>query len=121
MQNNIPERLLPFNLDLIFRHRLGRNLLLLFLGLAVIPMAVVSVISYQTAYQRIEQDVRLNISMAAELKSSQIQAFFDDWLRLFNHGFDVAGLANSDSHGTDVEVGLPRNWVASPTDSPPTA
>lgn len=47
------------------------------------------------------------------------QGVVDDWFRLLNHGFRSTGLGNSDTHRLfDIEVGLPRNWVASPTDAP---
>lgn len=42
----------------------------------------------------------------------------DDWFAFLNAGFEVAGVANSDSHNTLDEVGLPRTFVASSTDRP---
>ena len=47
------------------------------------------------------------------------QGVVDDWFRMLEHGVRKTGLANSDTHHLfDIEVGLPRNWVASPTDAP---
>ncbi|MBM4395918.1 MAG: PHP domain-containing protein [Deltaproteobacteria bacterium] len=42
----------------------------------------------------------------------------EDWFAFLDAGFDKAVVANSDSHGLQKEIGLPRNFVASPTDSP---
>lgn len=80
MEDKSPERLFPFNLNLVFRRGLGRQLLFICLGLAMVPMALVGWISYQTAHQRLEQEVRQNICIAAELKSRQLQRFVDDRL-----------------------------------------
>ncbi len=80
MEYNSPERLIPFNLDLVFRRGLGRMLLLCFLGLAVVPVALVGFVSYQTAYHRLEREVHQNIRTTTELKSRQLRAFFDDRL-----------------------------------------
>ncbi|MBI2895776.1 MAG: CehA/McbA family metallohydrolase [Deltaproteobacteria bacterium] len=47
------------------------------------------------------------------------QGVIDDWFRLLEHGVRYTGLGNSDTHKLhDVEVGTPRNWIASPTDAP---
>ena len=80
MEDKSHEQLLPFNLSLVFRRGLGRQLLLFCFGLAMVPMALVGWISYQTAHQRLEQEVRQNIRITAELKSHQLQLFFDDRL-----------------------------------------
>ena len=50
---------------------------------------------------------------------AQHQGVADDWFTLLN--YDVAGrsitaMGNSDSHGTTLEPGIPRNWIASSTD-----
>jgi hypothetical protein len=42
----------------------------------------------------------------------------DDWFALLNVGYDLAGVANSDSHTLTNQVGLPRTYVKSPTDRP---
>jgi len=43
----------------------------------------------------------------------------DDWFRLLDAGVVYTGMGNSDTHDLhSVEVGLPRNFVLSPTDSP---
>ncbi|WP_372681802.1 response regulator [Desulfosarcina sp.] len=80
MEAKSPERLLPFNLNLVFRRGLGRQLLLFGLGLAMVPMALVAWLSYQTAHQRLDHEVRQNIRIVAELKSRQLQRFVDDRL-----------------------------------------
>ncbi len=77
MENTHPERLYPFNLDLVFRRGLGRSLLLCIFGLAVLPTAIVGFICYQTAYHRLEQEVRKTIRIATELRSRQLQTVFD--------------------------------------------
>ncbi len=46
----------------------------------------------------------------------QQQGSIDDWFQLLNHGLRATAMGNSDSHGTDTEPGLPRNFVASSTD-----
>jgi len=45
------------------------------------------------------------------------QEVWEDWFSFLNHGFNVTAVGNSDSHNTKAEVGLPRNYVASSTDS----
>ncbi|MBR9985718.1 MAG: response regulator [Desulfosarcina sp.] len=80
MQDRSRDQLLPFKLSLVFRRGLGRQLLFFCLGLSMVPMALVGWISYQTAYPRVEQEIRQNIRIAAELKSRQLQRFFDDRL-----------------------------------------
>ncbi len=80
MQDRSRDPLLPFNLRLVFRRGLGRQLLFFCLGLSMVPMALVGWISYQTAYPRLEQEVHQNIRITAELKSHQLQLFFDDRL-----------------------------------------
>jgi signal transduction histidine kinase len=77
MEDHSPERRLPFNLDLVLRRGLGRTLLLSLTGLAMIPMALVGAISYQMAGNHLTNGVHQNIGRFAELKSLQIQAFFD--------------------------------------------
>ena len=41
MEGNAPERLFPFHLNRVFCRGLGRTLQLSFLGLSIIPMALV--------------------------------------------------------------------------------
>jgi HAMP domain-containing protein len=78
MQAHFPAKRFPFNLDLVLRRGVGRTLLLSFLALAMIPMALVSAISYHLAANHLVQEVRRNIAITAELKSRQLQAFFDE-------------------------------------------
>ncbi|MEE4112434.1 MAG: response regulator [Desulfobacteraceae bacterium] len=80
MEDRPPERSFPFNLNLVLHRGLGRQLLFLCLGLAMVPTALVGLIGYQTAYSQLEREVRRNIRVAAELKSRQLQQFFDDRL-----------------------------------------
>ena len=42
----------------------------------------------------------------------------EDWFALLDVGFNVTGMANSDSHNTSNLVGLPRTYVASDSDDP---
>jgi hypothetical protein len=43
----------------------------------------------------------------------------DDWFRLLDAGLVYTGMGNSDTHDLHgVEVGIPRNFVRSPTDAP---
>ena len=46
------------------------------------------------------------------------QQVFDDWFNFLNHGFNVTGVGNSDSHNVKAEVGFPRNYIVSSTDNP---
>ncbi len=39
-----------------------------------------------------------------------------DWAGFLNHGFRVAGMGNSDTHGSDGEAGIPRNYMAFDTE-----
>lgn len=43
---------------------------------------------------------------------------FRDWLSFIARGHRVIGVGNSDTHGRNSPPGLPRNYVASPTDNP---
>jgi hypothetical protein len=43
---------------------------------------------------------------------------WDDWFAFLNHGLNVTGVGNSDSHSTSKETGQPRNFVVSSTDDP---
>ena len=47
---------------------------------------------------------------------AQQQGVADDWFQLLNHGFAPTAMGNSDSHGDELEPGIPRNWIASSTD-----
>ena len=42
----------------------------------------------------------------------------EDWFALMDAGQNKTAMANSDSHGLVYEIGLPRNYVAAPTDRP---
>jgi len=43
----------------------------------------------------------------------------EDWFRMANSGIFRTGVANSDTHDLwEIEAGMPRNYVVSPTDSP---
>lgn len=42
----------------------------------------------------------------------------EDWFALLDAGQNKTAMANSDSHGLVNEIGLPRNYVATPTDRP---
>lgn len=43
---------------------------------------------------------------------------FQDWLSFIAHGHRVIGIGNSDTHGRNSPPGMPRNYIASPTDDP---
>jgi len=49
--------------------------------------------------------------------TAKMQAW-DAWFGFLNHGFNVTGVGNSDTHSTLKEVGQPRNFVLSGTDDP---
>jgi hypothetical protein len=49
---------------------------------------------------------------------SQHHGVLDDWFSMLNHGLVVTAMGNSDSHGTTLEPGIPRNYIASTTDNP---
>ena len=78
MAGKVPERLFPFHLNRVFRRGLGQTLLLSFLGLSIIPMAIVGTIGYQMAGRLLVREVSRQIEIAADLKSRQLQAFFDE-------------------------------------------
>jgi hypothetical protein len=46
------------------------------------------------------------------------QQVLEDWFSFLNHGFNVTGVGNSDTHDVKAEVGLPRNYIPSGTDKP---
>jgi signal transduction histidine kinase/CheY-like chemotaxis protein len=77
MAGKVPERRFLFHLNRVFRRRLGLTLLLSFWALSIIPMAMVGTIGYQMAGSRLVREVSRQIEIAAELKSRQLQAFFD--------------------------------------------
>ncbi|MFT7622037.1 MAG: hypothetical protein ACI9WU_001202, partial [Myxococcota bacterium] len=52
----------------------------------------------------------------AQAPCAQHEGIADDWFTLLNYGMHVTAMGNSDSHGTSLEPGLPRNWVVSGTD-----
>lgn len=53
------------------------------------------------------------------LLTDELEGTVDDWFALLNIGYRHTALGNSDTHGTtSTEAGCPRNFVASPTDSP---
>ncbi len=49
---------------------------------------------------------------------AQHQGVLEDWFQLLNFGLEVTAMGNSDSHGTTLEPGLPRNFVAAANDDP---
>ena len=80
MDASPPERTVPFNLDLVFRRGMGRRLLLCILALAIPPLALVGWINYQAAYRHLERDIIKTLRLNAELKSQQINAYFQNRL-----------------------------------------
>ena len=53
---------------------------------------------------------------AFDAPCAQHQGVAEDWFQLLNFGLNVTAMGNSDSHGTTLEPGLPRNYIASSTD-----
>ncbi len=60
-----------------FYRGLGKTLLLAFLAMALIPVTVVSTISYRNAYRSIQDDAVKALRSVASLKTAQIDAYFD--------------------------------------------
>ena len=61
----------------LFYRGLGKTLLIAFLALALIPVTVVSIISYRNAYRSIQDDAAKALGAVANLKTAQIDAYFD--------------------------------------------
>ncbi len=49
---------------------------------------------------------------------AQHTGVLEDWFQLLDHGLLITGMGNSDSHGTTLEPGLPRNFIAVSNDDP---
>ena len=49
MHDNRLDKLVPFNLDLLFRPGLGRRLLLFFFGLSMTPMVLIGILTKEEA------------------------------------------------------------------------
>ena len=64
----------------MFYRGLGRTLLSAFLALAIIPMTVVSIISYRNAHQSLQDDAGKALHSVANLKTQQIDDYFDEIL-----------------------------------------
>jgi signal transduction histidine kinase/CheY-like chemotaxis protein len=79
MEKDSSDRLFPFNLDLLVRQRLGRILAFTTLLIGLAPMAIVGTLCYQTVHQHLDQQVRRQLLMAAELKASQLGRLYNDW------------------------------------------
>ena len=67
-----------------FYRGLGKTLLIAFLTLALIPVTVVSIISYRNAYRSIQNVAAKALSSVANLKTAQIDAYFDKILADLN-------------------------------------
>ncbi len=61
----------------LFFRGLGKTLLIAFLALALIPVTVVSIISYRNAYRSIQNVAAKALSSVTNLKTAQIDAYFD--------------------------------------------
>ena len=59
---------------------LGRALAISFLVFALIPMTLISVISYNRAHQSLDQEIRKGLENAAVLKTREIDAYFNNIL-----------------------------------------
>ncbi len=71
---------------------LGRRLFVLFLAISLIPLAVVSWVSYQNARQSLKNGAIQSMSVAVQLKKRYFQAFFKERL---NDLRNQAGLASN--------------------------
>ena len=75
--NNIKSKKRTERLRRTILRGLGRTLLLWFLLISLIPLAVVSVISYQNARSSLRNDAIKSMTAALELKRRYIQSFFE--------------------------------------------
>ena len=64
----------------IIKKGLGRTLVVWFLSLALIPMSVVGIISYQNAYKSLYDGAVTALRSAANLKTEQIDFYFSEML-----------------------------------------
>ena len=103
MEATPPERLLPFNLDLLFRRRLGRMLLLCLLGLTLLPIALMGFFSCQTAAKGLEQETGRRVHLAAEWERSRLTTVFDGSLS----GAPTQGRTPGPASGTDTVAKKP--------------
>ena len=79
--NNIISKKRTEHLRRTILRGLGRTLLLWFLLISLIPLAVVSVISYQNARSSLRNDAIKSMTVAVELKIKYIQFYFTERLR----------------------------------------
>lgn len=64
---------------------LGRTLALSFLLFALVPMVVISIISYQNSYTSLKNEKEIALKTAALLKTREIHAYFDGMLTDLKH------------------------------------
>jgi signal transduction histidine kinase/DNA-binding response OmpR family regulator len=77
MDETPPDRSIPFNLDLVLRKGVGRNLLVCFIGLSMIPLALAGWMGYRTSRNHLEKDLVEGLRVSIELKSLQLEDFFE--------------------------------------------
>lgn len=59
---------------------LGRTLITAFLLIALVPMALISWLSYDRAHSSLEQEIKIKIENIAELKTIEISSYFKKML-----------------------------------------
>ncbi len=77
MKASSPERLLPFNLDLLFRQRWGQLLLVSMAALAIVPVLLLGFASYRIAADGLLREAGQRVRMAAEWDHGQLAALLD--------------------------------------------
>jgi len=71
----------------------------------------------KTGVRDIDFDAMEIINPGGEFHQDRIQALRKDWLSFLKQGFRITGTANSDSHHSGQQVGLPRTMVAMKNDT----
>ena len=70
-----------------------------------------------TGQRDIDFDLLEVVNPGRDNYQDRLQAVRRDWLSLLQQGFRIVGVANSDSHGYDEQVGVPRTMVQVSDDS----
>ena len=78
-------------LSLIKKGGLGKTLIIWFLGIALLPLFLVSIISYQSAYKSLRSDAEHQLAAVAREKRDHVKTFFSERIS------DVAVLSSRNS------------------------
>ena len=96
---------------------LGKTLIIWFLGIALLPLFLVSIITYQSAYKSLRSDAEIQLAAVARDKKDQLNSFFGertgDIAVLSSRNFTVQTL-QSLIHATETTGLKPGEFVESP-------